>query len=82
MECTEKIEGREDEKSQAHALCFVGGVGVWEVGFQAAEPVSDVLFFVQGSKGGRDRHYYLLMLRMRDDSMRGLNPENDSVAFA
>ena len=56
MEGAEEVEGGEDEEGEAHALGFVGGVGVGEVGFQAAEPVSDVLFFVQGGIGIRGRH--------------------------
>lgn len=56
MKCVEEIEGGENEEAQAHALRFVGGVDVWEVGFQAAEPVSDVLFFVQGGMDGGGGH--------------------------
>ena len=47
MKCPEQIKGGENEEAQAHALCFVGDVDAWKEGFQAAEPVSDVLFFVQ-----------------------------------
>lgn len=61
MECAEKIEGGEDEEGQAHALCFIRGVGVWEVRFQAAEPVSDMPFFIQGGMrdGARHRSFML-----------------------
>ena len=69
MECTEDIEGGENEEGQAHALCFIGGVSVWEVGFQAAEPVFDVLFFVQGGMGDGGGHCFF-MLRTSNESIR------------
>ena len=68
MERAEEIEGGENEEGQAHALCFVGGVGAWKVGFQAAKPVSDVLFFVQEGMGDGGRHYCLFMLQASDNS--------------
>ena len=66
MKGAEEIEGGEDEKGQAHALGFIGGVGVWEVGFQAAEPVSDVFFFVQGGMDDGSRHSCRFMLQINE----------------
>lgn len=61
MEGGEEVEGGEDEEGQAHALRFVGGVGVWEVGFQATEPVSDVFVLVQGGVGGGGGHGFFML---------------------
>ena len=62
MKGAEKIEGGENEKGQAHALGFIGGVGVWQVGFQAAEPVPDVFLFVQGGMDDGSRHSCFFIL--------------------
>lgn len=43
----EEVEGGEDEEGEGGALRVVGGVLGGEVGFQAAEPVFDMLRFIE-----------------------------------
>lgn len=62
MQDAEEVESGEDEEGEGGALGVVGGVLSREVGFEAAEPVFDVLRFIESGLVGF-KHDAVVMLR-------------------
>lgn len=62
MQDTQEIESGEDEEPQGCTLGVVGSVLSGEVGFEAAEPILDVLGFVEGGFVG-ERHGGAFIMR-------------------
>lgn len=62
MQNAEEVKGGEDEEGEGGALGVVGGVLGWKMGFHAAEPVFDVLRFIETWPAGV-KHDGVVMFR-------------------